>query len=107
MIRCVVAQIDPDYQAEDSPATTPTPFDPYSPDEPAACVGANSDLFFPERGQSTRQAREICATCPALDPCLEYALGNRIRFGIWGGTSPRQRRGMLKERGDGQLDLSD
>jgi WhiB family redox-sensing transcriptional regulator len=44
------------------------------------------------------RARKICATCPAIEPCLEYALENRIDHGVWGGTSERERRRILKRR---------
>jgi WhiB family redox-sensing transcriptional regulator len=49
-------------------------------------------IFFPERGGSSKAARALCAECPARAPCLEYALDNKEAFGIWGGTSERERR---------------
>ena len=53
-------------------------------------------IFFPERGGSSKAARALCAKCPARAPCLEYALDNRESFGIWGGTSERERRKLRK-----------
>ena len=44
------------------------------------------------------RARKICATCPVVEPCLEYALANRIEHGVWGGCSERERRRILKRR---------
>ena len=35
--------------------------------------------------------------------CLEYALANRIDHGVWGGTSERERRRILRRRRSGQL----
>ena len=32
------------------------------------------------------------------DQCLEYALRNRIDHGVWGGTSERERRRILRRR---------
>ncbi len=52
--------------------------------------------FFPSDGVGVERARKICATCPAKEPCLEYALTNRIDHGVWGGTSERERRRILK-----------
>ncbi len=54
--------------------------------------------FFPSDGVGVDRARKICGTCPSLEPCLEYALGNRIDHGVWGGTSERERRRILKRR---------
>jgi WhiB family redox-sensing transcriptional regulator len=45
-------------------------------------------------------ARRICDSCPVGERCLEYALRNRIDHGVWGGTSERQRRRILKARRD-------
>ena len=64
----------------------------------ANCMGADADLFFPERGASTRRAKAICGECTAQPQCLEYAIVNGERFGIWGGLSERERRRLRKER---------
>jgi alkanesulfonate monooxygenase SsuD/methylene tetrahydromethanopterin reductase-like flavin-dependent oxidoreductase (luciferase family) len=50
----------------------------------ANCMGVDPDLFFPERGASTREAKEVCRGCVAREDCLEYALDNGEKFGIWG-----------------------
>lgn len=62
------------------------------------CRGIPADLFFPERGASTTDARAVCAGCVVREECLEYALANDIRFGIWGGHSERERRRMRRAR---------
>ena len=54
--------------------------------------------FFPSDGVGVEQARRICATCPVRERCLEYALVHRIDHGVWGGTSERERRRILKSR---------
>jgi WhiB family redox-sensing transcriptional regulator len=64
----------------------------------ANCMGANADLFFPERGASTRKAKQICGECEVQVECLEYAIANGEKFGIWGGLSERERRRIRKER---------
>jgi WhiB family redox-sensing transcriptional regulator len=64
----------------------------------ANCLGVDPDLFFPERGASTREAKEVCKGCVVRDDCLEYALANGEKFGIWGGMSERERRRIRRQR---------
>ena len=63
----------------------------------AVCSQTDPEAFFPEKGGSTRDAKRICAGCDVKAQCLEYALKNDERFGIWGGLSERERR-KLKRR---------
>jgi len=60
--------------------------------ELAACRGADLEVFFPGRGESAGPARQVCAACPVRQPCLDYAITNRITHGIWGGLTERERR---------------
>lgn len=53
------------------------------------------DLFFPTRGEATREARDICAECPARAACLDHGLAEKV--GIWGGTSERERRRLRRK----------
>lgn len=64
----------------------------------ANCLGVDPDLFFPERGASTKEAKEVCRGCVVRDDCLEYALQNGEKFGIWGGMSERERRRIRRQR---------
>ena len=64
----------------------------------ANCLGVDPDLFFPERGASTREAKEVCRGCIVRSLCLEYALVNGEKFGIWGGMSERERRRIRRQR---------
>ena len=64
----------------------------------ANCLGVDPDLFFPERGASTREAKEVCRACIVRVECLEYALMNGEKFGIWGGMSERERRRIRRAR---------
>ena len=64
----------------------------------ANCLGVDPDLFFPERGASTREAKEVCRGCVVREDCLEYALANGEKFGIWGGMSERERRRIRRQR---------
>jgi WhiB family transcriptional regulator, redox-sensing transcriptional regulator len=64
----------------------------------ANCRGADPDLFFPERGASTRTAKQICRECGVQDACLEFAIVSSEKFGIWGAMSERERRKIRRER---------
>ncbi len=81
----------------------------------AACRGVayapdhdpERDQFFPIRGTAqitARDAKSMCngddgrPACPLLEPCLEYALARKERFGIWGGKSERERARIAKQR---------
>ena len=57
--------------------------------------------FFPSDGVGVEVAKRICETCVSKEPCLEYALAHRIDHGVWGATSERQRRRILKKRKSG------
>ena len=64
----------------------------------ANCCGADPDLFFPERGASTRTAKGICRECSVRNECLEFAIVSSEKFGIWGGLSERERRKIRRQR---------
>jgi WhiB family transcriptional regulator, redox-sensing transcriptional regulator len=66
--------------------------------ERANCLGVDPDLFFPERGASTREAKAVCGSCEVRAECLEYALDHAEKFGIWGGLSERERRRLRRQR---------
>lgn len=64
------------------------------PDLPAAlCRQVDTgDLFFPDKGGSTRPAKTVCRSCPVRTACLQWAVEHNERFGVWGGLSERERR---------------
>ncbi|WP_419228173.1 WhiB family transcriptional regulator [Gordonia sp. CPCC 205515] len=64
--------------------------------ERALCAQTDPEAFFPEKGGSTREAKRICQGCEVKSECLEYALHNDERFGIWGGLSERERRRLKR-----------
>jgi len=64
----------------------------------ANCMGVDPELFFPERGSSTREAKEVCRGCVVRAECLEFAIANSEKFGIWGGMSERERRRVRRAR---------
>jgi WhiB family redox-sensing transcriptional regulator len=63
----------------------------------ALCAQTDPEAFFPEKGGSTREAKRVCLSCEVRVDCLEYALANDERFGIWGGLSERERRRLKKQ----------
>ena len=72
----------------------------------ALCRGDDAVHFFapahlerkPEKDLRESRARAICARCPVLDECLEYALGAGEPHGIWGGLNELQRRHLLRRK---------
>ena len=64
--------------------------------ERALCAQTDPEAFFPEKGGSTREAKRVCMACEVRVQCLDYALENDERFGIWGGLSERERRKVKK-----------
>lgn len=67
--------------------------------EEALCAQTDPEAFFPEKGGSTREAKHICRMCGVREQCLQYALDNDERFGIWGGLSERERRRLKRQAG--------
>ena len=65
----------------------------------ALCAQTDPEIFFPEKGGSTREAKKVCAGCEVRAECLAYALNNDERFGIWGGLSERERRRLKRAAG--------
>ncbi len=68
--------------------------------EAALCAQTDPEVFFPPVGSSGEMARRICRQCPVTAECLEVALSRPAHSdeGIWGGTSPRERRALRAER---------
>ena len=65
----------------------------------AACRGTDPNVFFPERGEDTKQrnALSVCARCSVTAECLDYAVTHNER-GIWGATTGRQRQQLRRNR---------
>lgn len=70
--------------------------------EYASCSGLDPDLWFPERGKQPTKALKVCAVCPVSADCLEYALKEGLRAGVFGGTTERQRRKLRGQRARGE-----
>ncbi|PAZ11554.1 transcriptional regulator [Streptomyces sp. SA15] len=71
----------------------------------AACAGEDPELFFPvgTEGPALRDiaaAKRICARCPVIEPCLDFALDSGPTSGVWGGTCEEERDALLRTARD-------
>jgi WhiB family redox-sensing transcriptional regulator len=63
----------------------------------ALCSQVDPDLFYPEKGSSSKGAKRTCAVCPVRPECLRWALKTQQQWGVWGGLSARERRKLSKK----------
>jgi WhiB family transcriptional regulator, redox-sensing transcriptional regulator len=89
---------DTSYAAESAPWTASAADETWRLS--ALCAETDPEAFFPEKGGSTREAKRVCVGCDVRAECLEFALTNDERFGIWGGLSERERRRLRMTRRD-------
>ncbi|MFI6283935.1 WhiB family transcriptional regulator [Streptomyces sp. NPDC051018] len=67
--------------------------------ESALCAQTGPAFFFPAPGSSTQEAKRLCRVCEGRVACLEYALANDEKFGVWGGLSEQERHRLKRSRG--------
>jgi len=50
----------------------------------ANCLGVDPDLFFPERGASTREAKEVCRACVVREDVwsMQSSTERSLGFGV-------------------------
>jgi WhiB family redox-sensing transcriptional regulator len=58
------------------------------------CLKHDPELFFPNAAEDPADALEICATCEVVGACLAAALDAGECDGVWGATTPEERRPM-------------
>lgn len=63
----------------------------------ALCPQIDLDVFFPENGESTKDAKRICAACGVKEECLQAAIDMEELHGVWGGKSAWERKKMIEE----------
>lgn len=68
----------------------------------ARCKGEDPELFFPAGTGSVydtqiAQAKAVCARCPVIEQCREWALESG-EGGIWGGMSEEERRALRRRQ---------
>ena len=68
-----------------------------------ACRGLDSSTFFhpenergPSRLRRERAAKQVCASCPVAQACLNWALQTREPYGVWGGKSTEERAQLIR-----------
>lgn len=64
----------------------------------AACHGLDPTIFFPATEEEAEPAKAVCDGCVVRELCLEHALGQREREGVWGGCTERERRRIVRRR---------
>lgn len=66
--------------------------------EEAACTGLDPELFYAESGVAIMRAKSFCSGCDVREKCLEWGI-KREEFGVWGGTTARERAALRRQRG--------
>ena len=64
----------------------------------AICVGTDPDAFTADVITPTmaRVLKSICNECPVINECRDYAMSNDFVHGVWGGTTPQDRRRLRR-----------
>ncbi|WKZ83064.1 MAG: WhiB family transcriptional regulator [Acidimicrobiia bacterium] len=62
----------------------------------ASCRSVDPDVFFPTDDAGAGEAIRVCRGCPVQGECLDWAIEARIRYGIWGGATERDRRRLAR-----------
>lgn len=62
----------------------------------AACTRVDNDLFYPEKGVPSKDAKKVCVGCISREQCLQYAMERNERWGVWGGLSERERASLRR-----------
>ena len=75
----------------------------------AVCVTKDIGVFFGSEGAHTSltEAREHCGVCPVSKTCLTHALKTPEEYGIWAGTSARNRESMLSDINNGDYAMDE
>jgi WhiB family redox-sensing transcriptional regulator len=63
-----------------------------------ACRGLDAAIFYPEDEDDADEAKAVCEGCSVRVACLEHALMNREKAGVWGGCTERERRRIIRQR---------
>jgi hypothetical protein len=59
------------------------------------CQTVDPETFFPAPSEPADVALALCRSCDVQGACLAWALDQGDCNGVWGGTTPRERRAML------------
>jgi WhiB family transcriptional regulator, redox-sensing transcriptional regulator len=64
----------------------------------AACGEGDLEIFYSGEADDTRAAIAVCRSCPVRRACFEAAVARGEHFGVWGGTTERERRRIIRAR---------
>ncbi|EID75844.1 WhiB family transcriptional regulator [Rhodococcus opacus RKJ300 = JCM 13270] len=71
----------------------------------ARCRSMDTELFFPCEGEGQgarirreRAAKHVCEPCSVRTECRNHALITCEQFGVWGGTTEKDRRHLRPPR---------
>lgn len=64
----------------------------------AACRGLEAQIFYPADDEEAESAKRVCGDCHVREHCLEHALSQRERDGVWGGCTEKERRRIQRQR---------
>jgi WhiB family redox-sensing transcriptional regulator len=62
----------------------------------ALCAQVDPDAFYPERGASVKAQKRVCGICDVRGECLAFAIATNEVWGVWGGTTERERRKLRR-----------
>lgn len=66
----------------------------------AACAGLDSELFFTDSSRHNAEAAlpgmTVCRRCPVTEECLDFAIRNRLEFGVFGGKTSEERKALRR-----------
>jgi len=82
----------------DEHSESPISYRPPRLDGVVLCAEVDPDLWFPEVGQSNKEAKDICRDCEVRDACLQWSLNADERYGVWGGVSATERSRLRKRK---------
>lgn len=65
----------------------------------AICIEYETNTFYPERSHElAKVAKAICRECPVRSECLDEAIANNEKFGVWGGLDTQERQREARRR---------
>ena len=78
----------------------------------ARCLGVDVRDYFGASSHQDRpaytmaeikKAQSLCRQCPVFDACLRHALDFHEEYGVWAGTTRRQRAAIFKDIEEGLI----
>lgn len=94
------ANDEPEEVDDEEPPTAVVPRPDRAWMDRAACRTVDEEVFFPHDTDEVgiAAAKSVCGGCRARPDCLEYAVETLQKDGVWGGTTPNERRSIRRRR---------